>query len=462
MKYKTVILFGGIAVGLGGLALSLSVLSGQPDWSIQTWQQGQPVEQFPNPPSLLPPENYYSLQGQTVTIQRQMVAGVPIEGSYLKIVAPSGSPTWAKAHYIPKDQLPKAFKVKRELEKLESVRAKTQPLASQMGCAFEQNITPILRWIRGAYHLVFLRNCEAKKGEVFDLAFNSRGALLSREQAGSHFNWETARIQLFPKGPKLSGLELLNVSVSAQPFYLLTPAVQVVSDAGLKIQNMDELQTIRPTDPSFDMVQAYYFSTSALRWAEEKLQIKIEQLKVRTHVGHPEKSNVAFYFGREIRLGEGDEITFSKIPWDPSIVVHEVMHGVIEALTGLPFKGEQGSMQEAFADSLTALQLNSPYMGSAAYRGGAYQRSLLNDMKLSDRNGKMYHDSLIVSGTIWEIKEATGDETALDLMGFLLTRSTPDTGFDDIKSQMQSWLQTCAQGERCDRLGSILSHRGWL
>lgn len=462
MKRKTVILFGGVAVGLGGLALSLSVLSGAPKWSQKTWHQGQPADQLPHPPSLAPVQNYYAIQGQTVTIQQQTVAGVPVEGSYLKVVAQAGSPTWVKARYLTKNKLPKIEPIKKELAKIEVVRAKTESLAQQIGCDLNPEIKPLLRWGRGAYHLVFLRECETHQGEVIELAVNSRGSLLSREPAGSHFNWETARIQLFPKGPKLSSLEPLDVSVSAQPFYLITPVVQVVSDAGYKIQNMDQLQMVRTSDPSFDMVQAYFYSASALSWAEEKFKIKIDLLKVRTHVGHPEKSNVAFYFGREIRLGEGDDVTFSKIPWDPSIVVHEVMHGVIEALTGLPFRGEQGSMQEAFADSLTALRLNSPYMGSSAYRGGAYQRSLQNDLKLSERNGKMYHDSLIVSGTIWEIKESVGEEAAMDLMGFLLTRSTPGTDFKDVKTNLQAWLQACALGERCDRLGSILSHRGWL
>lgn len=462
MNRKAVIILSAIAVGLGGLALSLSVFSGQPKWVTQTWQEGQPAELLPTPPNLAPAEQEYRLQGQTLSLQQQTVNGVPVEGSYFKVISRRGQPTWVKTKYVPSERLPSAHSVERELSRIQRVQTQSDRLAGDLGCTMRAEPKPILRWSRGAFRLVFVRPCESPHGETFEVAFNSRGSMISRTVAGSHFNWSSARITLFPRGPKLSDLQTTDVAVSAQPFYLFTPEVEVTSDAGIKIRDMNELELIRTGDPSFDMVQAYYYSSTALRWVEDKLKTKMDRLKVRTHVGHPEKSNVAFYFGREIRLGEGDDVSFSKIAWDPSIVVHEVMHGVIEALTGLPFKGEQGTMQEALADSLTALHLNSPLMGAVAYKGGPYQRNLQNSMKLSDRDGKMYHDSLIVSGTVWEVKEAAGDDSAMDLVAFLLARGTPDTNFSDVKLNMQTWLQSCTLGERCDRIGSILSHRGWL
>lgn len=462
MNKQTVIILCAIAVGLGGLALSLSVFTGQPKWVTQTWQEGQPAERLPTPPNLGSAEQVYRLQGQTLSIQQQHVAGVPVEGSYLKVVSRGSQPTWVKARFIPVERLPRASRIERELSRVKHVQAQSESLAGDLGCTMRAEAKPVLRWSRGNFRLFFVRPCESPHGEMFEVAFNSRGSMVSREIAGSHFNWGSARVTLFPRGPKLSGLEVTDVAVADRPFFLLTPSVEVTSDAGIKIRDMNELELVRTGDPSFDMVQAYYYSSTALRWVEDKLKMKMDRLKVRTHVGHPEKSNVAFYFGREVRLGEGDDVSFSKIPWDPSIVVHEVMHGVIEALTGLPFKGEQGSMQEALADSLTALHLNSPLMGAVAYKGGPFQRNLQNNMKFTDRDGKMYHDSLIVSGTVWEIKESVGDDSAMDLVAFILARGTPDMRFNDVKQHMQSWLQSCSLGERCDRIGSILSHRGWL
>lgn len=462
MRAKAVILTLVIAGGLGGLALSLSVFSGKPSWKTKTWLEGQAAEQIPNPPHLERPERDYLLQGQTLFIQQQNVAGVPVEGSYRKVVRRGDTLAWVKAHYISAQELPSERAIQEQLSSTDGLEAKSKKVAYASGCAKIYNLKPLLRWRRGAFRLVFTRDCESTDGTLQQLAFNNQGRMLTREGVGSHFNWGNARVMLFPKGPKLSNLETTDVAISAQPFFLQTPQVEVTSDAGIKIRHLNELEMVRTGDPSFDMVQAYFFTSNALSWAEKQFGVNIDRLKVRTHVGHPEKSNVAFYFGREIRLGEGDDISFSKIAWDPSIVVHEVMHGVIEALTGLPFKGEQGTMQEAFADSLTALHLSSPLMGAAAYKNGAYQRNLENQMKLSDRNGKMYHDSLIISGTIWEIKESVGDSSALDLITFLLARGTPDMGFKDVRTNFQSWLNACTLGERCDRIGSIFSQRGWL
>jgi hypothetical protein len=464
MNRTTVTFLSLMAVGMGGLALSLSVFRNSPAWVSETWSETQPWERSPRPPSLAPIQQVYNLQDQTLSIQQQTVAGVPIEGSYFKVVRRGGQVVWIKTRYLPAERLPNALSVERELSRIHGVQARSvaESGARELGCTLRKATKPVLRWSRGRFRAVFVRSCETPTGEMFEVTFNNHGAIIGHEIAGSHFSWSSARIHLFPRGPKLSELEATDVAISAQPYYLLTPSVEVTSDTGLKIRDVRDLEAVQTEDPSFDMVQAYYYSSTALRWIEDRLKIKVDPLRVRTHVGHPEKSNVAFYFAREIRLGQGDGISFAKIPWDPSIVVHEVMHGVIEALTGLTFKGEPGSMQEALADSLTALHLNSPLMGAAAYKGGAYQRNLENEMKFTDRNGKMYHDSLVLSGTIWAIKESINDNTAMDLIAFLLARGTPDMNFNDVQQHIRSWLQACTLGERCDRVGNLLSHRGWL
>lgn len=462
MKRKSVIFVGVVAVGLGGLALSRFFFSREPQWVTQTWQEGQPIDDFPAPPNFSEPAREEPLLELTLTLQTQTVAGVPVEGAYFKIIRRQGRAVWAKAHFLEPQNLPSTQRVQRDLQRLTSVQSQSEILQDDLDCKMRTPLRPILRWRLGAFRLLFTRGCENPRGEIFEVAFNSRGRLLSQDSVGSHFQSETARITLFPKGPKLSHLEKTEVAIAPPPAFLLTPKLEVTSDAGVKIENRDTLESLRPEDPAFDLVQAYFFSSGALQWAEQHLKIHIEPIKVRTHVGYPEKGNVAFYYGREIRLGEGDDVTFSKIAWDPSIVVHEVMHGVIESLTGLPFKGEPGSLQEAYADSLTALYLDTPQMGSAAYKAGPYQRTLENDKKLQDRAGKMYADSLIISGTVWEIKRELGDAAAMDLLAFLLSRGTPNSGFADVQKDLQAWLAACALGERCDRIGSVLSRRGWL
>src|SRR5690606_1502757 len=121
-------------------------------------------------------------------------------------------------------------------------------------------------------------------------------------------------------------------------------------------QNME----FPPTDERFDQVQAYYYANQILSWFGRKLTLK-KPLKVSilAHVGYPDKTNAAFYYKGQVRLGSGDDVTFSLIPLDPSIVMHEVSHVLIDELARLPFQGEGGSINEGFADVFTTFYLNS-------------------------------------------------------------------------------------------------------
>ncbi|NJL24386.1 MAG: M4 family metallopeptidase [Calothrix sp. SM1_5_4] len=306
--------------------------------------------------------------GQAVTLQTQAIAGVKVDGSFLKTLSQGDNLVWAKARHIKGFELPSEASVQAELKRLPQVREKTDPFATRLGCEWKGEIVPQLRYNLSRWSLVFKRHCETKDGRLWELTLNPRGGLIKKQKVGSHFAWEEVPVTIFPKGPKNSQLQPLRISISAQPYFLSTPNLEVLSDAGFKFPDTQQISSVRPTDGRFDMVEAYYYSSEALKWVHENLKFQLPKLKIRTHVGHPDKSNVAFYFSREVRLGSGDDIAFSKIPWDPSIVMHETMHAVIEALTGLPFQGEGGSLQEALADFLTAHQLDNPRMGESAYK----------------------------------------------------------------------------------------------
>jgi hypothetical protein len=209
------------------------------------------------------------------------------------------------------------------------------------------------------------------------------------------------------------------------------------------------------------MIQAYYYATQGLAWAKQHLAFEPTGLRLRTQVGAPERSNVAFYYGKEIRIGSGDDVAFSRMALDPTIVTHETMHGVIEPLTYLPFTGEGGSLQEGLADTLTAIQLDDPNMGDASYKSAPYQRTLNNNMVFTERTGALYHDSLIFSGLLWDIHEHVDAATAEDLIKYFLAHFTPASNFTTARAELAAWMAQAPDQDKAKLVQAIAARRGW-
>src|SRR5690606_24637168 len=143
---------------------------------------------------------------------------------------------------------------------------------------------------------------------------------------------------------------------------------------------------------------------------------QLSKIGVLTDVGYPEKTNAAFYYNGLVRLGAGDDVVFSRISWDPSIVAHEISHGVIDQISRLPFEGEGGSVNEGFADTLTTFFLESPRLGENSYKMAPFKRTVEAKVHWSHRNGGLYHDSALVSGLFWEMRTKLDSAKTLKLV----------------------------------------------
>jgi hypothetical protein len=454
MKKRTGLYVSLFATVVGGFWLFHHFSSQQLRWQEIEWQQGQTQ---PELPTAFRTFETHKLGAKIIQWARQEVAGLEIPGSYAKTIRQDGAVTNLRAHLLLRDQLPSEGEIQKSVAKFKS----GSPPQISGDCIGSKEAYPILVRHLAKWTVQLRQECE-HKGETLALDFDHSGTLQNTTVLNATFAFKDSPIVLYPKGPALSQLRAMNIQVSSTPFFLFTPALNVVSDAQLTFPDLHEVSQVLPTDPRFDMAQAYYYSSTALSWVETNLKLHVAGLKLRTHVGYPEKTNTAFYYGREVRIGEGDNTLFSHIAWDPTIVIHETMHSVVEDMTHMPFSGEGGSLSEAMADSLTALQLQTPKMGEASYKNGPFQRSLETVVALGEKTGKVYHDSLIVSGTVWQIKTELGDATALDLTQYLLEKFTPGSNLEDAHRQIQNWFKLCSEGERCDRIGSILSHRGLL
>ena len=125
------------------------------------------------------------------------------------------------------------------------------------------------------------------------------------------------------------------------------------------------------------------------------------------------------------------------------------------------YEGEGGSLNEAFADFFTCLMLDRPYLGESSYLKGPFKRQLNNVAKLSEKNGGLYHDSLIISGTLWDIKEKFGTEKAKALALGTLLQLNPASNFERFQEKIKLVGSQQLNADDMAALDQILINRGF-
>jgi hypothetical protein len=271
------------------------------------------------------------------------------------------------------------------------------------------------------------------------------------------------RAHAFPKGPKKSALSevtLLNLNPGLE---LSNLKIQVTSNTGQNVSVTPQPLIFDPKDQRFSQVQVFYTLQEANLWFEQNLGWSwAGRLKVETQLGHPEKINSAFYYANRIRLGEGDGVIYENIPFDPSIVVHESTHALIDRLSSLPFQGEGGSINEAYADFITSCQQNSSALGETAYKLGPYTRNLSSSLNWHDLNGGLYNDSLVLSTFFWSLKEKIGEQTTLKLLLKVLRDTRPDENLESFKRKLIIQSKLILPPQEQKSFNQLLNERKWL
>jgi Zn-dependent metalloprotease len=289
---------------------------------------------------------------------------------------------------------------------------------------------------------------------------NNHLQVSSVKRVGSQFH-DTIAI-VFPKGPKMSNLQEVVLRGLATNPTLSNDRLFVASQADSKISDVSGPLKFTPQDSRFDQVQVFYFLEESLNWFERRLNVKIPfKLNAEVHMGAPDKTNSAFYYQGKIRIGAGDDETYARIPQDPSIIIHESVHALVDTVARLPFEGEGGSLNEGFADFFTALQLDNPNMAEASYLKGPFRRSVVNNYKLSDKTGGLYHDSGIASGTLWELRVKLGPDKAREIAILTLNRLVPGSDFADFGLQLKEVLPQVLAQDELKMAQDIVAERGF-
>lgn len=275
--------------------------------------------------------------------------------------------------------------------------------------------------------------------------------------------FQESRSLVFPSGPRLSNL----IETMLRPLIgdgsLTSPRVTMSSEDGQKVIAENGGFLFGPEDSRFDQVQAFFFAQKILTYAETHWDLNLPfPVRIGLRAGYPEKYNTAFYYKGLVRLGDGDGISYKGIPRDPSIVSHEVAHAIIDSLSGMGTEGETASLNEAFADYLTASIWENPELGHTAFLKRPFTRSVNNSTRYSEKNGGLYHDSAIMSGTLWDIEKQLGAKKAQMLALKTIVRLGSRPTFSEVRVAIVDAMKSADLSDEDSQIViGVLDARGW-
>jgi len=354
-------------------------------------------------------------------VLRQAVEGVPIRGALTKNVLNRRgevSFAWGKSFSEPPSDL--AQRIRSQGSGATLILARMRKQLPELSSALWSSGPRMEIVAEAGWRLVWVMDFVGRGSDGFKTAMaDEQGNLIHLTSAGMQFVDGLATV--FPKGPKQSELSEVTLKGLVGDGRLHSSRIVVSGTKDPKAWAADHIFRYSPEnaedDARFDEVQAFFYVSNMMDWLKQRGGLELPfALDVQVGVLSNDKpSNSAFYYQGNIRLGSGDGKKFWHMPRDPSIVAHETAHAYIDMVAGLATQGSGGSLNEGYADFLTASFLGSPHMGEVAFLGGPYRRTLQNEMTLPQANGSLYHDSLIMSGALWEIHQKIGPESALAL-----------------------------------------------
>ena len=427
-------------------------------------KQGNPPPRALKNPEFSKNEITLSTKNEKIDRAPQRIGEAEVEGSFLqKISSKKGELEYVKVQLLEGD----LNKLKEKISELHAARftilADLKKTNRQLRSAFEVYDPKVYVIVgqRVPEIILSMDFVDVAKTGVFRLRFSQQRGVLSVNQVSSGFT-DGAGI-VYPLGPKVSQLTEMSFKELTGDGSLSKRSLTIVPQVSLKAQSSELLFNYDPADVRFDQVQTFFYVDRALNFFRDKMGITLPfSLNVQTEYGAPEKMNAMFYYGGQIRLSGGDGVSYHHIMRDPSIVIHEASHAVIEAIAHLPMgEGEGGSLNEGFADFFTTVYLNNPNLAEVAYIPGPYKRTVANNSVVSEKSNGLYHDSLILSGTFWEIKNSIGDDKAIALAVKTLARLGPNGNFQNLKSAVTSSLENGFSDDEKLKISKVLTKRGW-
>lgn len=291
--------------------------------------------------------------------------------------------------------------------------------------------------------------------KVLRTQFASNAKVINEQEIQSEFQGEGVA---YPNGPRWSNLERVKLYDLDSDGTLTSPKIKITTKSQEVAQAKNHVFEYKEDDPRFDQVQVFLFAQNMMDLFKQKLGLELPyNIEIETHIGTPQKKTVMFYCNKKVNLGQGDEVNYKNILKDPTIVMHEVAHAYVDMIAALP----QGALNEAFADFFTSSFLNHPRLGEVSYLGGPYTRSMEEKTKFTEKTGKVYADSIIVSGTLWDLRNEIGASKIDALSLKLLSRLGPNGELDEVGKLIEQIAAEDFLPAEQQKVNSILKNRMW-
>lgn len=427
----------------------------------QEWERQNSTESLP--------ANLKSIKTEVVTqtkvgqreikISRQVFENIPVYSTYVKTTAVSKKPIRIQSHTVEVAKTAKAPSIEINTDQHYSSVIRQNVTAPRQFEIVAKEF--VWTFARNKLEAAILVSFFDKYTGGYEALISAHDDLILIKPAGANFH--QVNTSLYRIGPKLEDLiDVSLVEVSDGP-NLSSRYVVVSTESDKKITSLTQEMIFPVDDDRFDQMQTFYYINQISAWIEKHLLLKMtDKVEAVVALGNPEKLNSAFYFQNKIRLGKGDDKTYSRLTHDASIVYHEYMHAVIDRVSGLGHEGEPGSLNEAFADFFACHILNRPLLGESSYMLAPYKRNIGQVLKFDSKNGGLYHDSLIVSSLLWEIREKIGTEKAEKLAFEVLLQLHPLSDFDYFLKVIQLKAEEQLSKNELALFKEILKSRGGL
>ncbi len=125
----------------------------------------------------------------------------------------------------------------------------------------------------------------------------------------------------------------------------------------------------------------------------------------------------AFYNNIDKNIYFGNNATFGNLALMSDVIYHEYTHGVVNQVytSELPYEGQTGAMNEAWADYFACTINNNPVQTEGV--PSKYIRYLNNTLRYPDDwIGEVHDDSRILSGAMWDLRTMLGPDLADSLI----------------------------------------------
>ena len=438
--------------------LQMAACTGKKELKSNRWEQNGPA---PTTPTQLEQNQVTQKVGsEKLVLSKQYLEGIEIEGAFLKSISSNnGDLLFSKWAY--REQLPNRVKKqkKRMLQNLDHFQRNLKSrhlIFEQYTLAAEPKL-----FLSAHDELLWKLEYTDQQGQNFAAFFDESLNLIRTLRLSSQFESSDAIGAVYPQGPLKSPIQNVHLKRLTGQKELVSAYLKVLTKSNAPA-TADQGQFIFDgADERLKQVQVYYDIIESIDWFKNHFQFELAQpLQVEMSMGYPDKTNAAFYFRSKISLGDGDGVVYKDMPLDPSITRHESVHAVIDQIAGLINENESASLNEALADYFTATQRNNPKMGEGSYKKADFKRNLANEMKLGEKNGTTYHDSLLVSGMLWQIRSELGADIADELSWETLKKLQPYSDFKDFALEFLSEVHKLNVDQQ-NKIKSILAQREW-